>query len=72
MPQQLRPAPPPEQVDTRRLVLIGTALFALAAVVISLVPSWREHSDGLWLWTAVAGAALGLLGQLVMRWQKAP
>lgn len=72
MPQQLRPAPPPDQVDTRRLLLIGTALFALAAVVIALVPSLRVRSDGLWLWTAIAGAGLGVIGQLVMRWQKAP
>lgn len=72
VPQPLRPAPPPEQVDTRRLVTIGTSLFAIAAVVIALVPEWREQSDGLWLWTAIAGAGLGLLGQVVMRWQKAP
>lgn len=72
MPKKLLPAPPPEQVDTRRVVGYGTVLFALAAVVIALDPSWRSHEDGLWLWTAVAGALLGLLGQLVMRWQKAP
>lgn len=72
MPTSLRPAPPPDQVDTRRLVLIGTVVFAVAALVIAVVPSWRAHSDGLWLWTAVAGAGLGVLGQIVMRWQKAP
>ena len=72
MPEKLRPAPPPDQVDTRRVVAIGTILFAVAAVVIALVPSWRGAADGRWLWTAIIGAALGLLGQLVMRWQKAP
>lgn len=72
MPEPLRPPPPPEQVDTRRIVTIGTVLFVIAAVVIAVVPSLREHGDGLWLWTAIAGAVLGVIGQLVMRWQKAP
>ncbi|WP_153506489.1 DUF2530 domain-containing protein [Cumulibacter manganitolerans] len=72
MPKNLRPAPPPEQVDTRRVVTVGTLLFAVAAVVIALVPAWRAADGGRWLWTAVLGAALGVLGHLVMRWQKAP
>lgn len=72
MAKQLRPAPEPVQLDTRRFVLIGTILFLVAAVVIAVVPSLREHADGLWLWTAIAGFGLGLLGQAVMTWQKAP
>lgn len=72
MPKQLLPAPEAVQLDTRRIVLIGTVLFAVAAVVIAVVPALRQQSDGLWLWTAVAGAALGLVGQAVMAWQKAP
>lgn len=72
MLKQLRPAPEPVQLDTRRIVLIGTILFAIAAVVIALVPALRNGADGVWLWTAVAGAALGVLGQAVMAWQKAP
>lgn len=72
MPTQLRPAPEPVQLDTRRIVLVGTVLFGIAAVVIVLVPALREGADGLWLWTAVAGTGLGLLGQAVMAWQQAP
>lgn len=72
MAKQLRPAPEPVQLDTRRFVLAGTVLFAIAAVVIALLPSLRDRSDGLWLWTAIAGAGLGLLGRAVMAWQKAP
>lgn len=72
MPTKLRPAPEPVQLDTRRIVLLGTTLFAIAAVVIVFVPSLRNHADGVWLWTAIAGAALGMLGQAVMAWQKAP
>lgn len=72
MTKQLLPAPPPVELDTRRFVLIGTILFALAAIVIGLVPALRQQSDGLWFWTALTGALLGIVGQGVMRWQKAP
>ncbi|MFV0535407.1 MAG: DUF2530 domain-containing protein [Cumulibacter sp.] len=72
MSNPLRPAPEPLQLDTRVITRVGTALFALAAVIIALVPSLRDQSDGLWLWTAIAGAVLGVLGQAVMAWQKAP
>lgn len=68
----LRPAPAPEQVDVRRLVYAGTALFAVAAIVLAVLPWSREPDNGVWVWTAVSGAGLGVLGLLVMRWQKAP
>lgn len=72
MPDRLRPAPEPVQLDTRRIVRAGTVLFAIAAVVTVIVPALRTHSGGVLLWTALTGAALGLLGQAVMAWQKAP
>ncbi len=69
----LKPAPPPRQVDTARIVRLGVALFAIAAVVLLLLPWSRDNADNrVWLWTAVAGMVLGLAGLLVMRWQKAP
>ena len=68
----LRPAPPPEQINLRRLVYAGTALFGVAAIVLAVLPWSREPGNGVWVWTAVSGAFLGLLGLVVMRWQKAP
>lgn len=68
----LRPAPPPDQVNLRLFVMIGTAVFLVAAALIAALPSLRNLDDGLWLWTAISGAALGLLGMVVMRWQRAP
>ncbi len=69
----LKPAPPPRQVDTARIVHVGIALFALAAVILVLLPWSRDDADNrVWLWTAAAGTVLGLAGLLVMRWQKAP
>jgi hypothetical protein len=60
-------APPPTvtPVDTDgvRTVAVGTALWALALVL--LLPfrgRLEEAGNGWWLWTCVAGTGLGLLG----------
>jgi Protein of unknown function (DUF2530) len=57
--------PPPLEplhVNVARLVLLGTAVWAVVLVVILVVP--RLHSGGRswWPWTAVAGLLLGLVG----------
>ena len=62
-PHERRPDPEPLRTDDRKAVLVGTViwiLLLLAAVATqeALVASGR----GWWLWTAAAGAALGLLG----------
>ncbi len=64
--------PQPVQVDSRRVVLIGTALWALAALV--LLPFWGwlgDHGHRDWLWTCLAGVAVGLLGSLLVRKHRA-
>lgn len=53
----------PLDVDGVRTVLVGTVLWAVAFVVLlvlrdELVDQGREW----WLWTALAGAGLGMLG----------
>ena len=60
--------PRPVQVDSRRIVLIGTGLWALGFVV--LLPFWGwlgRHDHRIWLWTCLAGTVLGLIGLVLVR-----
>ncbi|MGY1591202.1 DUF2530 domain-containing protein [Geodermatophilus sp. SYSU D00708] len=66
MPAPTRQAPPPLRVDTVRVVLIGTALWAVALVVLLLL---GDRVDRVWTWTCVAGIALAGVGLAVMRRQ---
>jgi hypothetical protein len=62
-------APPPLQVDTVRVVLAGTALWAVALLVLLLL---GDRVDRVWTWTCVAAIALAGLGLAIMRWQGQP
>lgn len=52
----------PLHVPTRRLVLAGTALWAVALLVTLVVPGLHEGDRSWWPWTCVAGIGLGGLG----------
>ncbi|GAB2470006.1 DUF2530 domain-containing protein [Jatrophihabitans fulvus] len=59
--------PPAVRLESRRIVAAGTALFFLAFV--ALLPFWGwlgRHDHRIWLWTALAGWLLGLLGYAIM------
>jgi hypothetical protein len=59
--------PPPVQINARRIVQAGTLLWFVAFLV--LLPFWSwlgEHHHRVWLWTALAGWVLGLLGLAIM------
>jgi hypothetical protein len=59
--------PPPVQVNARRIVAVGTALFFLGFVVLLFFYDWLgRHHDRVWLWTCLAGAVLGVAGYLQM------
>jgi hypothetical protein len=59
--------PPPVQMNARRIVLFGTSLFFVAFVVLLPFWSWLGHHDHrIWLWTALAGWLLGILGFTTM------
>jgi hypothetical protein len=58
--------PPPLQVDTVRVVLAGTAVWAVALGILLLL---GDRVDRLWTWTCVAAIALAGLGVVVMRLQ---
>jgi hypothetical protein len=66
VPAPTKPAPPPLQVDTARVVLIGIGLWVVALVVLLVL---GDRVDRLWTWTCVAAIGLGLLGLGVMRLQ---
>jgi Protein of unknown function (DUF2530) len=65
-PAPTRKAPPPLQVDTFRVVLAGTAVWAVALVVLLLL---GDRVDRMWTWTCVAGIGLAAIGVGIMRWQ---
>jgi Protein of unknown function (DUF2530) len=57
------PRPPAADIDSRRVALVGTALFLVGFLV--LLPCYRwlgEHGHRIWLWTCLAGFLLGLCG----------
>ena len=56
MPGPTKQAPPPLQVDTARVVLVGIGLWAVALVVLLLL---GDRVDRMWTWTCVAAIALG-------------
>ncbi len=61
-----KPAPPPLEVDTLRVVLVGTALWVIALVVLLLL---GDRVDPMWKWTCVAGIVLAGIGIGIMAWQ---
>jgi membrane protein DedA with SNARE-associated domain len=65
MPQQpRRPDPEPVVVNETRIVLVGTALWVLAFIVLATFfrDELREHDAMWWLWACLVGIALGLYG----------
>ncbi|MER7015581.1 DUF2530 domain-containing protein [Saccharopolyspora sp. NPDC000359] len=62
-----RPVPhlPRRLADPTPVVLTGTVLWLVGAVVLAL----RSHTD-IEFWTCVAGVALGIIGYGVFRWQR--
>lgn len=53
------------------VLIPGTALwFALFVVLLFMIPTLRAHHQMLWLWTALAGWVLGLIGLSIYGWQR--
>jgi hypothetical protein len=65
-----RPDPAPVKTDDRKAMLVGIALWlvALAALLVFL-PQLTAAGMAWWLWTCVAGLALGLIGILYTHWR---
>jgi hypothetical protein len=55
-------------VDARKVVLLGTALFFAAFVVLLPLWSWLgDHGHRVWLWTALSGTVMGLAALPLIR-----
>lgn len=66
--EPLRPTPPlsPRLLALWPVVIVGTALWALLAVVLAVAHYGFEVTPPIWLWTAISGVVLGLMGMGVM------
>lgn len=65
------PSLPPRLADPVPVVLVGTALWFLAFCAL-LVARWVFGGGSLvWTWTCLTGWVLGLIGCLIIRWQRA-
>jgi membrane protein YdbS with pleckstrin-like domain len=77
---------PEGQVETRKsplplparfagvwpFIIAGTVVWFLLFCALA-VARYVAHADpGVWLWTALAGWVLGIIGMLIMRWQRGP
>ena len=69
-----RPDPAPLVTDDRATILAGIGLWLVAFVVaLALRARLEEQGRGWWIWTALAGAALGLAGLLyIARYVRRP
>ncbi len=62
-PEERRPDPEPLQTDDRKAIGVGTVIWAVLAVVALVFRAELQRAgDGWWVWSAVAGFALGILG----------
>jgi RsiW-degrading membrane proteinase PrsW (M82 family) len=57
-----RPDPEPLEVNEKRIVLVGLALWAVAFVVLAVFfrDDLRRHDATWWLWACLVGIVLGL------------
>ncbi|WP_258905713.1 DUF2530 domain-containing protein [Actinokineospora sp. UTMC 2448] len=67
--RSLRPPPPlpPRLLELGPIVYVGTGIWLVAALVMTVFPLGL---DPVWRWTALAGAALGIVGAAIMAWQR--
>ena len=58
-----RPDPTPVKTDDRKAFFAGTVAWVVAlAVFVVLLPMLTAQGHDWWLWTCVAGLAIGVLG----------
>ncbi|MGH3762762.1 DUF2530 domain-containing protein [Actinophytocola sp.] len=62
LPQRLLALPP--------VVYTGTALWLVAAIVLLIARYAFDAGPPIWLWTALTGFVLGVIGIPVMAWQR--
>jgi hypothetical protein len=57
------PDPEPVRTDDRKALLAGIIVWVLVlAALVLFIDPLREAGNGWWLWAAISGIAIGLLG----------
>lgn len=68
---QRTPPPLPERLlDLAPLVYWGTGAWLVAAIALAISHYVFDATPPIWLWTALAGVFLGLIGIPIMWWQR--
>lgn len=68
---QKSPPPLPDRLlALAPLVYVGTAAWLVATVVLAIGHYAFDVFPPIWLWTAIAGTGLGLIGFPLMAWQR--
>lgn len=58
-----RPDPVPVPTDDRKPMLVGLVAWAFALIAVLVFgPTLAPHNSDVWMWTCIAGLALGALG----------
>lgn len=69
-PAKLRPAPPPREIDTARVAIVGTAISLVGFVVLLFfIPALQRADAMVWLWSFLAAFLIGLWGMGIATWQ---
>jgi hypothetical protein len=55
-----RLAPPPLEANDRQVTVIGTAVWAVALVILLILRDQLPKDERWWIWTCVAGVCMGL------------
>ncbi|OLF17833.1 hypothetical protein BU204_09495 [Actinophytocola xanthii] len=63
------PALPPRLLALAPVVYVGTAVWLLAFVLLALGHYVLDLVPPIWMWTALCGFVLGMIGVPVMWWQ---
>ena len=64
------PALPARLADPTPVVCIGIIGWFVALCVLLVARYVFDVGPPIWLWTALAGTVLGIIGFLIMRWQR--
>lgn len=64
------PALPPRLLALAPVVYVGTALWFAAFAVLAIGHYGFDVFPPIWMWTALAGSVLGLIGVPIMLWQR--
>lgn len=62
MPKPYREVPPALEGSDRLIAVVGTAVWAVALIVLVLLRDHLAPSHHWWIWTCAVGVGLGLFG----------